>query len=128
MHFEIVQENISQTSSLLIIKKTEFIGRFLVIKWIFNKTMYERRTILKVLSKCLNYGGPQVSRQNQKATAKQKSDGKTKKPRQNKKATTKQKSHDKTKKLRRNKKATAKQKSHGKTKMPRQIKKATAKQ
>ena len=31
MHSEIVQENISQTSSLLIIKKTEFTGRLYVL-------------------------------------------------------------------------------------------------
>ena len=53
------------------------------------------------------YGGPQVSRQNQIATAKQKRHGKTKKLRQNKKPR-QSKNHGKIKKPRQNKKATAK--------------------
>ena len=55
----------------------------------------------------LKYGGPQVSRQNQIATTKQKATAKQK-PRLNKKAT------GKIKKPRQNKKVTAKLKSHGK--------------
>ena len=55
-------------------------------KWSENVINVENRQFLKENCEFLTviYGGPQMSRQNQKATTKQKNHGKTKKLRQNK--------------------------------------------